>query len=249
MLRLARELECRRGLALVEGVMSATETASREQNQDRSRGRPHVILRLGLVGTVMAVTFLFSPLAAAQTPGTATIGAPAPGDVLRGVVQVQGTVDADGFASADLAFAYESDDTNTWFLIGEIDRPISNAELGTWDTSVISDGDYVLRLRVSSLAATEFETKVTVQVRNYTAPVLAAPSATPTEALVMGVPTPMVVVASPTSARVTPVAPTPLPANPAAISADAVYAGFGRAALLVTALVLMVGIAILRRRG
>jgi len=212
-------------------------------------GPPHVLLRMGSVVTVLVVTLLFSPLAAAQTQGTATIGAPAPGDVLRGVVQVQGTTDAEGFASADLAFAYESDDTNTWFLIGEIDRPISNAELGTWDTSVITDGDYVLRLRVSSLAGTQFETKVTVQVRNYTAPVLAVPPATPTEALVMGVPTPMVVVASPTSAPVTPVAPTLLPTNPAAISADAVYAGFGRGALLVTALVLMVGIAILRRRG
>jgi len=212
-------------------------------------GTPHILLGMGPVVTVLVVTLLLFSVAAAQTQGTVTIGAPAPGDVLRGVVHVQGSADAEGFSSADLAFAYESDDTNAWFLIGEIDQPISNAELGTWDTTVISDGDYVLRLRVSSQAGTQFETMVTVQVRNYTAPVLAAPSATPTEALVLGVPTPMVVVASPTSARVTRAAPTPLPANPAALSADAIYAGFGRGALLVTALVLMVGIAILRRRG
>ena len=82
---------------------------------------------------------------------------PASDDVLRGVVQIEGTADAPDFASADLAFAYDSDETNTWFLIAEIDQPVSNAALGTWDTSAISDGDYVLRLRVSSLAGTQLE--------------------------------------------------------------------------------------------
>jgi hypothetical protein len=207
------------------------------------------LIRLASLVTVVAATFLACPFAAAQTQGTAAIGTPAPDDVLRGVVQIEGTAAAPGFTSADLAFAYESDETNTWFLIAEIDQPVSDAGLGTWDTAAISDGYYVLRLRVSSLAGTEVEAKVKVQVRNYTSPLLTAPSATPTEAPPVGVPTAMLVVASATGPAIARGAPTPLPANPAAISEHAIYAGFARGALLVTALVLMVGIAILRRRG
>ena len=207
------------------------------------------LARLGSFAAVLVATFLACPSAAAQTQGSAAIESPAPDDVLRGVVQIVGTANAPDFASADLAFAYESDETNTWFLIGEIDQPVSNAGLGTWDTSYISDGAYVLRLRASSLTGTQLEAKVKVQVRNYTSPVLAAPSATPTEAPPVGLPTAMLVVASATPPPLTPAAPTPLPPNPAAITANVVYAGFARGALLVAALVLIVGIAILRRRG
>jgi hypothetical protein len=220
-----------------------------DRHRFRSLSTLHTLVRLASLVTVLVGTFLACPLAAAQTQGNAAIETPAPDDVLRGVVQIQGTADAPDFASADLAFAYESDETNTWFLIDEIDQAVSNGGLGTWDTSSISDGAYVLRLRVSSLTGTQLEAQVNVQVRNYTAPVLTAPSATATEALPVGVPTAMLVVASTTPPPMTPAAPTPLPANPAAISANTVYAGFARGALLVTALVLMVGIAILRRRG
>lgn len=233
--------------------LSSMRTTSWLPSGDRYRLRPvstlRTLVRVGTLVAVLVATLLACPLAAAQTQGTAEFETPVPDDVLRGVVQIQGTADAPGFASADLAFAYQSDETNTWFPIAEIDQPVSNGGLGPWDTSTISDGDYLLRLRVNSLAGTQLEAKVKVQVRNYTSPVLTAPSATPTEPPPVDVPTAMLVVASATPPAIAPAAPTPLPVNPAAISENAVYAGFARGALLVTALVLMAGIAILRRRG
>ncbi len=154
--------------------------------------------------------------------GDPFIGAPRPGDVLQGVVTVTGSSDVNGFASAEVAFTYADDPTGTWFLVAANSRPVFNDTLATWDTTVITDGNYVLRLHVTLTDGTFRDVLVSgLRVRNYT------PVETPTP-----VPVAPEATALPT---ITPTAtpfPTPiaLPRNPAElaptdVSASILYGG------------------------
>jgi hypothetical protein len=117
--------------------------------------------------------------------GDPVIVAPRPGDVLQGVVTISGSSDVSGFALAEISFTYADDPTGTWFQIAISSQPVFNDTLATWDTTVITDGDYVLRLRIYLTDGTSREALVTgLRVRNYTAvetptPIPLAPEATP----------------------------------------------------------------------
>ncbi len=112
---------------------------------------------------------------AAQSEQTIRISAPASGDVLQGLVDITGTSAVDGFLSSELSFAYASDATNTWFLIYRTDQPVTEGLLAAWDTNLVTDGDYDLRLRVSLQDGSLIETLVTgLRIRNQT------PTETPT---------------------------------------------------------------------
>jgi hypothetical protein len=186
----------------------------------------------------------------AQAAGVAVIDQPADGAVLRGSIEIDGTASAPDFAAADLSFAYAGDTTNTWFTLAEIDRPTVRALLGTWDTTGISDGEYVLRLQVQSQGGTMLEARVDVQVRNYSEPVLPTPTATATSSPVAPVPTAMIlpIVATLTSTPILQATSTPLPANPVAVSQTAVYGTFMRGALAAAAVGVILALAIFRRR-
>jgi hypothetical protein len=114
-----------------------------------------------------------------------TIDSPHPGDVLQGVVAVTGSSDVEGFLSAETSFSYTDDPTGTWFLISTSTQPVSNNRLVTWDTTVITDGNYVMRLQVNLTNGTSREFLVPqLRVRNYTpvetpTPLPLAPEATP----------------------------------------------------------------------
>lgn len=114
-----------------------------------------------------------------------TIDSPRPGDVLQGVVAVTGSSDVGGFLSAETSFSYSDDPTGTWFLISTSTQPVSNNRLVTWDTTVITDGNYVMRLQVNLTNGTSREFIVPqLRVRNYTpvetpTPLAIAPEATP----------------------------------------------------------------------
>lgn len=166
---------------------------------------------------------------------------PHQGDVLQGIVTIQGTSDISGFVSAELAFSYTGDNTGNWFLITASSQPVNLDVLATWDTSTITDGDYVLRLRIYlKHGITQDFLVPDLRVRNYT------PIETPTPA-----PTPLQPTATlaPTL-TVTPFStPTPLPPNPAVltpmdVSKSIVYGGAGAILFLI-----LLGITIgLRRR-
>src|SRR3990172_7195875 len=90
-----------------------------------------------------------SPLLAPNPQfGDLDITAPSPGDVLQGVVLISGTNNVAGFVSAEISFTYAGDTTGTWFQIAMNNQPVLNGTLATWDTTVITDGDYIIRLRV-----------------------------------------------------------------------------------------------------
>ncbi len=138
----------------------------------------------------------------AQAPGFAEITRPVSGEAVGGVVTIEGTAHHPSFDHFDLAFTYESDTTGTWFPIVEEDRSrVVEGRLAVWDTSGITDGEYMLRLRVWPAEGEPLVAIVRkVRVRNYTSvetptpgPSLAAPALTPTEPPPTTTPTPPIV--------------------------------------------------------
>jgi len=154
---------------------------------------------------------LISPVRAQYAQfGNPVIVSPRPGDVLQGVVTIAGYSDVEEYASDELSFAYADDPTGTWFLIATNSQPVVNNTLATWDTTVITDGNYVLRLRVYITGGNYREIFVSgLRVRNYTpvetlTPTVLAPEATPLATI------------SPTATSFP--KPTSLPRNPAELA-------------------------------
>lgn len=145
---------------------------------------------LSLFSSVVYILWLafwpnyFQP-AAPTPPAGAAITSPAGGQALQGVVSIQGNTAVDGFQAAELSFSYSNNPTQTWFLILQSDTPVANGLLAQWDTTVISDGIYTLRLVVLHTDGSQ-ETIIVagVRVRNYTTietdtPAPPTPTATP----------------------------------------------------------------------
>ncbi|MBI5294829.1 MAG: hypothetical protein HY869_05090 [Chloroflexi bacterium] len=195
--------------------------------------------------------------------GAPAISAPLAGETLSGQVVITGTVDAPNFASAELAFAFASDPTGTWFRLEAFTQPVQESALAAWDTTQISDGEYSLRLRVYSQDGSFQDFTVTgLMVRNAAVPATAtptlAPMLEPTVALPTATEPPIVVVtvgdepqSTATPVPVSPSGPTPqpLPANPAAISVEEINFYLIRGALLALALVVVIGIFLRLRRN
>ncbi len=202
----------------------------------------------------MKLRFLFLLgllLIAAQDSPPIAITSPAADEVLRGQVTITGTMDVPGFASAQLDFAYVSNPTDTWFTIQTFSQPIANSTLTMWDTTSITDGGYVLRLRVNFQDGTFQEVTVPIKIGNDAVP---TPSPEPTlrmstpEEVTVLVPTPFLLAASPTPTEVPRPTPTALPANPASLGQNEIYGSLGRGALVILGLFALAGLIIRVRR-
>ncbi len=187
-------------------------------------------------------------LAAQDTPPVA-ITSPAPGDALRGEMTITGTTDVLGFTGSQLDFSYASNPTDTWFTLQSSAQPVVDSPLALWDTTLISDGDYVLRLRVFVEDGTFQEVTVPVKVQNDTPIVIPTPVITSTpDKLDVGLPTPFLVAVSPTPTPTPRPTPTPLPTNAVSMNQTAVYTSLGRGALVILGLFAFVGIILRFRR-
>src|SRR5512146_3312345 len=127
----------------------------------------NLFVRLTSIAVLWMKLYVLLPLVllliAAQTGAPVTITSPAAGEVLRGQVTVTGNLDLPRFASAPLDFAYAPPPTDRWFTIRAFSGPIVNSSMTVWDTTLITDGDYILRLRVDFEDGTFQE--VTVRVK------------------------------------------------------------------------------------
>lgn len=104
---------------------------------------PAAILLISLVCSAAPVPVL------AQAPGFADITRPQSGEALTGLVTIEGSAAHPAFLYYELAFAYQPNPTDTWFiLVDQVSTPVTDGRLGLWDTSGITDGVYQLRLRV-----------------------------------------------------------------------------------------------------
>lgn len=89
-------------------------------------------------------------------PDRIIITSPVIGDVLRGVVNVEGTVDVEDFGFFQVEYARVQD--SLWLPISVKNNIIINGLLvEEWDTSMIPPGDYVLQLLVSGSDALEYD--------------------------------------------------------------------------------------------
>ena len=189
-------------------------------------------------------------LIAAQDEPPITITSPLAGDVLRGEVTITGTTDIPNFSSAQLDFAYASNPTNTWFAIQTLSQPVTDSALTTWNTTSISDGDYILRLRVNLSDNTLQEITVPIQIGNDLVPV--TPTVVPTatlNAVEVQIPTPFLLAASPTPTTPPRPTPTALPTNPASLGQTAIFASLGRGVLVILGLFALSGLILRFRRS
>jgi len=194
------------------------------------------------------ISLLVSILVAAQASPPVAITSPAPDEVVRGSVTIAGKVDVPSFVSAQLDFAYASDPTNTWFTIQTFSQPPVDSTLATWDTTSITDGDYVLRLRVNLGDGTAQEVTVPIKIGNDALPTpTLQPTATPQPDVVL-IPTPFLLAASPTPTEVPRPTPTALPTNPVALGQNQIYASLGRGALVILGLFALAGLIVRVRR-
>ncbi|NTU56074.1 MAG: hypothetical protein HGA79_07480 [Anaerolineales bacterium] len=188
-------------------------------------------------------------LLAAQDAPAVAITSPAPGGAVRGEVTVTGTTNVPGFVSFRLDFSYASNPTDTCLAIQTSTQWVTDAALAVWDTTLITDGDYILRLRVFTEDGTFQEVTVPVRVQNDTPIPTPTLVFTPTpDKLDVGLPTPFLVAASPTPTSTPRPTPTPLPANAASMDQTAIYTSLGRGALVIIGLFAFVGLILRFRR-
>jgi hypothetical protein len=164
------------------------------------------------------------PANSAQQVGAAAIQAPRPGEALQGVLAILGSTQVDGFASAELAFAYSRDTSGTWFILAQSQKPVENGFLASWDTTTITDSNYDLRLTVRLQDGSSQVVQVSgLRVRNYTPVETATPTAQPSAAA-----SPAATATLTPTPRPTPVRPTPtrLATNPASVLPGDIQNGF-----------------------
>ena len=139
--------------------------------------------------------------------GAAIISSPTQGQTIRGQVSNSGAATHPQFVRYEIAFAYDPNPTETWFEIQTSTTPIATGALATWDTRGLSDGLYMIRLRVYSKDSTKPEETIVrrIQIGNSITPtpVASAPAAV--------IATLIPVASAPTTALQT---PSPIPPTP-----------------------------------
>jgi hypothetical protein len=175
------------------------------------------------------------------------ITSPQPGETLRGQVNISGGMNVTNFSSAELAFAYASDPTSTWFTIQTFSSPVFDPGLAVWDTTVLTDGNYALRLRVNQTDGSSQEILVTdLHIRNDAPASTDTPIPEPVSTLAPSLPTSTV---APVTVSPSYPTPTPLPGNPASLLTSSIYSNFARGTALTLILFFIVGILLRLRRS
>jgi len=101
-----------------------------------------------LLATIGVLTPVSTPTA--QTtgciPGQIMITSPKPGDIVKGQVILMGTANIPNFGWYKYEFSPSG--TDVWSTLQANNKVIQDGELGRWDTSEVTPGDYNLRLIV-----------------------------------------------------------------------------------------------------
>ena len=209
---------------------------------------------LNLPIAMLKLPLIFSLIFLMQTADI-SITSPQAGDTLRGQVEITGNMDIPNFASAELAFSYASNpaDRFAWFTIQTFPQPV-HAErpiLAIWDTTLLTDGDYILLLRVFLQDGSTQDIVVSdLKIRNDVPTATAVSTPTESSEFITTDPLP---ISSPVGTSTTQPATatqsypslTPLPANPASVTLSSIYSNFARGALII--LVVFIAFSLLLR--
>lgn len=100
--------------------------------------------------TLISVGLLHPAQAAPQRQGQdiAQITSPTEGQAISGLVTISGSADHPNFARWELAYGPDPNPNDAWQPFADGPQPVLNGTIGTWNTGVIADGGYMLRLRV-----------------------------------------------------------------------------------------------------
>jgi hypothetical protein len=195
------------------------------------------------------ILMLFPQPVLAQERTDLVIASPETGQIVQGLAIVTGTVTVLGFSSYELSFAYMDDPTGTWFTLQNSSFPVFEDELGSWDTTTLTDGDYSLRLRAFLLDGSIQETTVSdLHVRNYTAVPTSTATVTATAFAKIAPPTAQLIASEIAPATPSHPTPTPFPPNPAGLEMPSIPWALGRGAILALLLILGVGLILRLRR-
>jgi hypothetical protein len=151
---------------------------------------------------------------------TGQITSPRDRAAVRGLVPIEGSATHPQFQKYEVHYGPEPNPGDQWTPIqgSPFSVPVVQGRLGLWDTTIIPDGLYSLRLRVVRLDGNYDEYFVRgIQVLNTRPTETSTPEATPTSAEPTNTPepTPTVVIAVPTVLSPTPrPSSTPLPTAP-----------------------------------
>jgi hypothetical protein len=96
---------------------------------------------------VTPVANLLSNAASGCKPDKIILTSPEPGQEVSGTVKLVGTVDVDNFGFYKYEVAQQG--TETWATISAGRKIVRNGDVGLWDTSTLTPGDYQLRLEVT----------------------------------------------------------------------------------------------------
>jgi hypothetical protein len=176
-------------------------------------------------------------------PDLLSFTTPNPGQAVQGIVPISGIVNPKGFRKGELSYTYKDDPRETWFLITELTEPVSNGLIAEWDTTIITDGEYTLRLLVNTSGQQQMEVFLKgIRVRNYT-PIetnTPAPSASPAP-LDTVAPSPT---STPTATQI-PSTLTPFPPNPVELTTQEINNSLIRGAVIGIGLLAIFGLYIL----
>jgi hypothetical protein len=186
---------------------------------------------LNLPIAMLKFPLIFSVTLLMQTV-TISITSPQAGDTLRGQVEITGNMDVPSFASAELAFSYASNPADSWFTIQTFPQPVQNPPLAVWDTTTLTDGDYILHLRVFLQDGSPQDIAVSdLKVRNDAPPATEVSTPTESAGFITINPLPTSTVQPATATQSFP-SLTPLPANPASVTSSSIYSNFASGALI-----------------
>lgn len=71
---------------------------------------------------------------------------PQDGEVLQGKVPIKGTVTGVGLQFTEVSFQYQENPDSEWFLISRFENTVVDDTLVNWETALIADGTYRLRV-------------------------------------------------------------------------------------------------------
>lgn len=132
------------------------------------------------VAAQLGITPPIQPIPATECSSTSTrpiiqISSPPNGQQgLQGVVPIIGTVSGAELASYQIEVAAETSPNNFIIVSGPASNPISNGQIGQWDTRSYPNGNYRIRLTANSTAGGSISRSVDVSLANPT------PTPTPT---------------------------------------------------------------------
>lgn len=76
------------------------------------------------------------------------ISSPISGETIQGLSLIRGSTEIEGFEKYEIAFGFDNESNSSWFLIQSSRQSVQNDLLANWDTNLITDGIYRLRLRI-----------------------------------------------------------------------------------------------------